>query len=696
MESKSTAEMKLEKETTNLNLLKERLNKSSQLTSSIVGILDSFEHRLAKLEQTILPVYNDTAQLQRKQQNMERTLQSLDHVISYYCVAQEVSDVITAGPGDGLNNFLQAMNKLAEAQAYFNKNNPQSVELENVNTLYFTGITKLESELKDLLVKYSKPLLPIVLLDLIAMDEDSSVESAPPSLGMPLAALEDLRSICQWLNNAGRNAYTSLLGSVRGSVVYKSLTSLKEHQRTSSGGSMQKSHITYSPMPKSKIIHRTESTARKTSSRIHKALEKRANKMILKASQTLEQSTGLTLGPRRSASHAEGEDWSGGAEQDMEQYLELVMGLHRLMKAEQMLLVGLVPLAQQHTVFEIIVRDALDLVVQDGENIASRAKKCMSRHDFGSVLIVFPILKQLLALKPEFERTVEHCDINVKSKFSSILTTLHTTGVKALEDFIESVKSDNGTLPVDGTVHELTTNVLVFLDQILDYSDTIGGVLSQETVYVKNFALLPCYTQIAHDKEAKARALLAIYVRKVLGQLNLTLHSKSEQYSDQALRALFRLNNNHYLLMGLQRTQLLEVLTLSEPNCEQNYRDMIQEHKTNYLQSWNKLLMYITPGDEETKGSKLKDKDRASIKEKFAGFNKEMEECAKVQRSYSIPDLELRESLKRDNKETLLPKYNSFYDTYASLPFSKTPEKYVKHNSAQIANMLDRFFDVAA
>lgn len=40
---------------------------------------------------------------------MERTLQSLDHVISYYCVAQEVSDAITAGPGDGLNNFLQVL-----------------------------------------------------------------------------------------------------------------------------------------------------------------------------------------------------------------------------------------------------------------------------------------------------------------------------------------------------------------------------------------------------------------------------------------------------------------------------------------------------------------------------------------------------------------------------------------------------------
>jgi exocyst complex protein 7 len=46
----------------------------------------------------------------------------------------------------------------------------------------------------------------------------------------------------------------------------------------------------------------------------------------------------------------------------------------------------------------------------------------------------------------------------------------------------------------------------------------------------------------------------------------------------------------------------------------------------------------------------------------FQGFNKEMEEIAKVQRSYSIPDVELRESLKRDNKEYILPKYHAFYE----------------------------------
>lgn len=73
-----------------------------------------------------------------------------------------------------------------------------------------------------------------------------------------------------------------------------------------------------------------------------------------------------------------------------------------------------------------------------------------------------------------------------------------------------------------------------------------------------------------------------------------------------------------------------------------------------------------------------------------------MDECAKVQRRYSIPDLELRESLKRDNKELVLPKYNYFCEVYSAVQFSKNPEKYIKYNLSQLATILDRFFDVAA
>nr|CAD7410256.1 unnamed protein product [Timema cristinae] len=80
----------------------------------------------------------------------------------------------------------------------------------------------------------------------------------------------------------------------------------------------------------------------------------------------------------------------------------------------------------------------------------------------------------------------------------------------------------------------------------------------------------------------------------------------------------------------------------------------------------------------------------------FQGFNKEMDEIAKVQRGYSIPDVELRECLKRDNKEYILPKYNAFYEKYSNIPFTKNPEKYIKYTSEQVSALIDRFFDVAA
>lgn len=53
----------------------------------------------------------------------------------------------------------------------------------------------------------------------------------------------------------------------------------------------------------------------------------------------------------------------------------------------------------------------------------------------------------------------------------------------------------------------------------------------------------------------------------------------------------------------------------------------------------------------------------------FQGFNKEMEEISKLQRGYSVPDFELREGLKRDNKEYILPKYYLFYDRYSKISF---------------------------
>lgn len=61
-------------------------------------------------------------------------------------------------------------------------------------------------------------------------------------------------------------------------------------------------------------------------------------------------------------------------------------------------------------------------------------------------------------------------------------------------------------------------------------------------------------------------------------------------------------------------------------------------------------------------GVKLKDKERSVIKDRCSAFNKEFEEICKIQRSLSVPDILLREGLKRDNAENIVPKYNSFFE----------------------------------
>jgi len=238
--------------------------------------------------------------------------------------------------------------------------------------------------------------------------------------------------------------------------------------------------------------------------------------------------------------------------------------------------------------------------------------------------------------------------------------------------------------------------VILFLEQLLDFVETVALILQRDTSYNQTLLRLPRKISV-HDRP---QALVGLYVKKVLVQLNLTLVNKSDAYFDQYLRAIFRLNNNQYILRSLQRDGLLDVVALAEPDCETNYGDMIREQKRLYSQSWARVLNFIWSDDIPSavlaSPGRLTDKHCRVIKEKFAGFNREMEDLALIQRAYSVPDAELRESLRRDNKEYILPKYAAFHDKYANVAFSRNPEKYVKYTPAMISSMIDCFFDAAA
>ena len=101
---------------------------------------------------------------------------ALDHVIDFYNVSKEVENVVKAGPSaaNNLEEFLQTMSRLRSSLDYFEKSNPQSIELENIKALYDTGGDALNREFGEVLKKNSIATPAVELLNAISMPEEAT------------------------------------------------------------------------------------------------------------------------------------------------------------------------------------------------------------------------------------------------------------------------------------------------------------------------------------------------------------------------------------------------------------------------------------------------------------------------------------------------------------------------------------------
>lgn len=73
-------------------------------------------------------------------------------------------------------------------------------------------------------------------------------------------------------------------------------------------------------------------------------------------------------------------------------------------------------------------------------------------------------------------------------------------------------------LPRDGTVYQLTSDVLVIMEQLLDYIDSVGPLLAQVPLY---------NNMVAHHitPPEKYKFLLGLYISKKIGTCNIVNRS---------------------------------------------------------------------------------------------------------------------------------------------------------------------------
>ncbi|XP_069608165.1 exocyst complex component 7 isoform X2 [Ranitomeya imitator] len=674
---KRDIEEKLKQEEEMLTFIKESLEKSDQLTNNMVSILSSFESRLMKLENSIIPVHKQTETLQRLQENVDSTLSCLDHVISYYHVATETEKVIRDGPSGRLEEYLSCIAKIQKAVEYFQDNNPDSPELNRVKSLFERGKESLDAEFRNLLQRHSKPVPPILILDLIGTDEEIEGQEEGVLEHLPEGILQDIICISQWLVDYGRNQdFMNVYCQIRSSQLDRSIKGLKEHFRKNSSSS----GVPYSPAVQNK---RKDTPTKKPAKRPG---------TIRKAQNLLKQYSQHGLDGKKggsSLSILEGKEDVLDLETDT--YIYCISAFVRLAQSEYQLLIDIIPEHHQKKTFDSLIQETLDNLILEGENIVLAAKKANSRHDFTSVLSIFPILRHLKLTKPEFDKVLQGTAASTKNKLPNLITSIETTGAKALEDFADSIKNDpdkETSMSKDGTVHELTSNAILFLQQLLEFQETAGAMLaSQETSsaasnYSFQFSL----------------RLLSTYICKVLGNLQLKLLSKSKMYEDLALGAIFLHNNYNYILKSLEKSELMQLVSVTQRDPDSLYREHIEQQIQIYQRSWLKVIDYVNDKNlPPLHGAKLKDKERQMIKERFKGFNEGLEEICKIQKSWAIPDKKQRERIRQSQKKIVQEAYSAFLFKYGKgVNFTKNPDKYIKYSVEHVGEMIERLFDTSA
>ncbi|XP_051530035.1 exocyst complex component 7 isoform X11 [Myxocyprinus asiaticus] len=642
---KREIEEKLKQEQETLSFIRESLEKSDQLTKGMVSILSSFESRLMQLENSIIPVHKQTENLQRLQENVDKTLSCMDHVISYYHVAKDTDKIIREGPAGRLDEYLSCIAKIQKAVEYFQDNNPDSPELNTVKARFEKGKELLEAEFRSLLMRYSKPVPPILILDAIGGDEDMEVQEDVMLEHLPEAVLQDIICISAWLVEYGRNQdFMNVYFQVRSSQLDRSIKGLKEHFRKNSATS---------------AIHSPAVQAKRKETPTKKAPKRPGKDDVLDI--------------------------------EIDSYIHCISAFVKLAQSEYALLTEIIPEHHQKKTFDSLIQEALDNLMLEGDNIVSAARRAIVRHDYSAVLTIFPILRHLKQTKPDFDVTLQGTAASTKNKLPALITSMETIGAKALEEFADSIKNDPDkeyNMPKDGTVHELTSNAILFLQQLLDFQETAGAMLaSQENSSSAN----------SYSSEF-SRRLLSTYIYKVLGNLQLNLSNKAKVYEDPALRAVFLHNNYNYILKSLEKSELIQLVAVTHKKVESSYRELIEQEIQNYQRSWLKVTEHLTERNIPAflPGTKLKDKERQIIKDKFKGFNDGLEELCKIQKGWAVPDKEQRDAIRHAQKRVVSEAYKAFLQRCANISFTKNPEKYRRYAPEQVEEMIDKLFDTSA
>ncbi|RAL51741.1 hypothetical protein DM860_010459 [Cuscuta australis] len=623
------------------SFMRESLHKSQTITDNMVSILGSFDHRLSALETAMRPTQIRTHSIRRAHENIDKTRKVTELILGQFDLARQAEAKILKGPHEDLESYLEACDQLRSVVKFFsgNKNFKGSIGvITHATTLITKSIVKLEEEFRQLLTSYSKPVEPDRLFDCLP-------QSLRPS--------------------------TASTGHGEGS-------SMKQHQARSLETAIYHPPALIPP----RIVPLLHALAHQLIQAGH--LPEVFNIYREVRSSVVELSLRKLGVERVTKEDVQKMQWEV-LEAKIQSWIHYIRIAVKLLfaaekKVSDQMFEGHDTLGDQ--CFAEVTTNGVSVLLSFGEAI-SKSKR--SPEKLFVLLDMYEIMREV---QPELDILFGNKYCGEVREAAAILTKrLAETAQETFVDFEEAVEKDaTKTAVQDGTVHPLTSYVINYVKFLYDYQSTLKMLFGE-----------------FDDTDADVQ-MGAITTRIIQALMN-NLDGKSKQYKDPALTQLFMMNNIHYIVRSVRRSEAKDMLG---DDWVQIHRRIVQQHANQYKRlSWSKILQCVSiqgvsqGGSNSFTGdpppppsSSTSNVSRATVKERYKTFNTLFEELHQRQSQWTVPDSELRESLRLSVAEVLLTAYRSFNKRFGPMiQNGKNPQKYIRFTPEDLERMLSELFE---
>ncbi|KAK7279098.1 hypothetical protein RJT34_24142 [Clitoria ternatea] len=591
--------------------MRESLDRSETITDDVVSILGSFDHRLSALDTAMRPTQIRTHSIRKAHENIDKTLKAAEVILAHFDQYHQAEAKIGKGPHEDVKNYLEAIDQLRSNTRFFSsKNGFRSVD--GIVSHANSLITKAISKLEE---EFKQ-----LLLSYSKPVEPERLFDCLPTSMRPSSASPGHDHSSNIHSETHRNNVDTVVYTPPVLIPPRILPLLHDLAQQMVQAGHQQQLLKICRDIRSNVL---EESLQKL------GVEKLSKDDVQKLQwEVLEAKIGNWIHFMRIA-------------------VKLLFAGER--KVCDQMFEGFDLLSDQ--CFAEVTANSVSMLLSFGEAIA---KSKRSPEKLFVLLDMYEILREIHS---EIETLFKgKACTKIREAVMGLTKQLAQTAQETFGDFEEAVEKDaTKTAVTDGTVHPLTSYVINYVKFLFDYRSTLNQLFQ------------------GFEGEGDSSQLASVTMR-ILQALKTNLDGKSKQYRDPALMHLFLMNNIHYIVRSVRRSEAKDLLG---DDWIQKHRKIVQQHANQYKRNaWAKILQSLSiqglvssgggsstvGGDAGSSGA-----SRTIVKDRFKTFNTMFEELHQKQSQWTVPDTELRESLILAVAEVLLPAYRSFVKRFGPL-----------------------------